>query len=412
MSEKRILYLSYDGMTDPLGQSQVLPYLAGLSRKGYRISLVSFEKKDKYRKWDAPIREMCAAENISWYPCRYTKAPLILSTLKDIGIMRKMASRLHKKQPFDLVHCRSYIAAIVGLWLKKRTGVPFIFDMRGFWADERVDGGLWHLSNPVSRWVYLYFKKKEREFLEEASAVVSLTHNAEKELRSWKNGKRQAPVYVIPCCVDMNLFDPGTITPADIAGKKKELMIDDKEMILSYIGSTGTWYLLDEMLLFFKKWRERFPSAVFLFVTPDPPGHIIHRAEKAGLPATALRIVSARRTEIPLYISVCDFSVFFIKPAYSKKASSPTKQAEIMAMGKPVICNAGIGDTDFIVDTCSSGVIVKNFAPAGLERGVAQAADASFDPLNIRKGAENFFSLQKGVRDYEAVYENVLNEKR
>ena len=40
-----ILYLSYDGMTDPLGQSQVLPYLAGLSKKGFRFHLISFENK-------------------------------------------------------------------------------------------------------------------------------------------------------------------------------------------------------------------------------------------------------------------------------------------------------------------------------------------------------------------------------
>jgi len=35
--EKQALYLSYDGMTDPLGQSQVLPYIIGLQKKGIFI---------------------------------------------------------------------------------------------------------------------------------------------------------------------------------------------------------------------------------------------------------------------------------------------------------------------------------------------------------------------------------------
>ena len=35
-------------MTDPLGQSQVLPYLAQLSKKGYAITLLSFEKRKRY----------------------------------------------------------------------------------------------------------------------------------------------------------------------------------------------------------------------------------------------------------------------------------------------------------------------------------------------------------------------------
>jgi len=46
----RILYISYDGMTDPLGQSQVIPYLIGLSQKGYVITIISCEKEDKFKK--------------------------------------------------------------------------------------------------------------------------------------------------------------------------------------------------------------------------------------------------------------------------------------------------------------------------------------------------------------------------
>ena len=41
---KNILYISYDGITDPLGQSQILPYISELSRKGLKFHLISFEK--------------------------------------------------------------------------------------------------------------------------------------------------------------------------------------------------------------------------------------------------------------------------------------------------------------------------------------------------------------------------------
>ena len=47
---KKILFLSYDGMTDPLGQSQVIPYLEGLSKSGYGITILSFEKKERFKK--------------------------------------------------------------------------------------------------------------------------------------------------------------------------------------------------------------------------------------------------------------------------------------------------------------------------------------------------------------------------
>ena len=47
-NEKKILYISYDGMTDPLGQSQVINYLIGLTKYGYIFHILSFEKKEKW----------------------------------------------------------------------------------------------------------------------------------------------------------------------------------------------------------------------------------------------------------------------------------------------------------------------------------------------------------------------------
>lgn len=40
--EKQALYLSYDGMTDPLGQSQVLPYIIGLQKKRHFVYTYQF----------------------------------------------------------------------------------------------------------------------------------------------------------------------------------------------------------------------------------------------------------------------------------------------------------------------------------------------------------------------------------
>lgn len=68
------------------------------------------------------------------------------------------------------------------------------------------------------------------------------------------------------------------------------------------------------------------------------------KAEKMGTPCSYLVQIAAKRKDVPVLISLMVASVFFILPAYSKKASSPTKQGELMAMGIPVICNDNIGD--------------------------------------------------------------------
>ena len=203
-----ILYISYDGMTDPLGQSQVLPYLVGLSAKGYSITLISCEKSERWQ-YKETVQAICTQHHINWQPLMYTRKPIILSTLKDIKKIQQSAIALHQKMAFDLVHCRSYIAALVGQKMKQKFDIPFLFDMRGFWADERVDGGLWNLKKPIYKRVYQYFKKKESQFLVQADAVVSLTHAAQEEIEKW--GLAHAPITVIPCCVDTQLFDPESL---------------------------------------------------------------------------------------------------------------------------------------------------------------------------------------------------------
>src|SRR5215218_3698063 len=85
---KTVLYLSYTGMTDPLGQSQVLPYLNGLSKTGkYKFVLVSFEKAKNFAQLGAFIKAYCQKAGIIWHPLSYTAKPPVWSTFKDVQRM-------------------------------------------------------------------------------------------------------------------------------------------------------------------------------------------------------------------------------------------------------------------------------------------------------------------------------------
>jgi len=407
-----ILYLSYDGMTDPLGQSQVLPYLTGLSKRGYEFTLISFEKEERFNQNKSIIEKICNDNNINWHPLAYTSKPPILSTIKDLRKLKSEIKKLHCEFHFDIVHCRSYITALAGIWMKKKWGIKFVFDMRGFWADERVDGNIWKLNNPVFKLVYNYFKKKEKAFLSKADYTISLTHNAEKVLHTWKEIENQPiPIKIIPCCVDMELFNPSLISKEAIQELRNEFTIPDGAKVLTYIGSIGTWYMLPEMLAFFKRWLLKNPASVFLFVTNDSPTIINDAANKAGLPLSAIRIQSVSRNDVPLYISLGDYSIFFIKPVFSKKASSPTKQGEIMAMGKPVICNSNVGDTDYVVNSFESGILINEFENTAYDKAIDEVKNGKqFNMSVIREGALQFFSLEEGINRYQEVYKSVLGE--
>src|SRR6185295_15294354 len=159
-----VLYLSYDGMTDPLGQSQVIPYLEGLTRIGYQITLMSFEKKEKLTKLGTHIKSILDKSGIKWEPLIFTKRPPIISKMYDVWKLKNKVKELYRRDRFDMVHCRSYVSADAALHLKRKFNVPFLFDMRGFWVDERVDNGQWNLSKPLYKYIYRSYKKKEKAY--------------------------------------------------------------------------------------------------------------------------------------------------------------------------------------------------------------------------------------------------------
>lgn len=398
-----ILYLSYDGMTDPLGQSQVLPYLKGISKAGYNVHLVSYEKADKFLKHQKFIQQICDEAGIHWHPQDYVLGGGLRSTLRQVFRMRKIAFYLHDKYRFQIVHCRSYIAALSGLALKKKKNVKFIFDMRGFWADERVDGGLWDLKNPLYKMIYSYFKRKEIQFFKEADYSISLTENGKSEILSWKELKSSPPeIEVIPCCVDLDLFDPNSTNSQD---KRSALGISDDTFVLGYVGSIGTWYMLPEMLDYFKSLLENRPDARFLFVTGESPSKIESLAESKGISKDHLIIHSALHKDVPAYISIMNMSIFFIRSSYSKKASSPTKQGEIMAMGIPLVCNSGIGDTDEIVRKYHAGTVIDSFNQESYKEAIHSSKKEN--TKEIIHGAYEYFSLDEGVKKYLKVYKSI-----
>ena len=320
-------------MTDPLGQSQVIPYLVGLSKKGFKIHILSCEKKKNYSENKVHISELLKKNNIDWHPVIYTKSPPVLSTLWDIWRMRRKAIRLHKKENFSIVHCRSYIPSIIGLHLKKAYQVKFIFDMRGFWADERLDGNIWNIKNPFYNFIYKYFKKKENLFLSNADYTISLTEKAKNIIQQWNTIPNQPiPIQVIPCCTDTDHFSRAKINPKTVNLLRNEIGISHDDFIISYLGSLGTWYLLDEMLLFFKLLLKSKPRSKFFFITHEDSQKIVNAALKQNIPIEKIIVKHANREELPSFLSLSNLSIFFIKPTFSKYASSPTKLGELLSM--------------------------------------------------------------------------------
>lgn len=404
-----ILYISYDGMTDSLGRSQVLPYLCGLATKGFNITIISAEKPMAFEQGRNEVEEIVKASKIDWQPIIYTKRPPIISTLIDILKIRRLAFKLHKTKQFGIVHCRSYISAFIGLAMKHKFGCRFVFDMRGFFADERVDGNIWNTKKLIYRKVYQYFKNKEKIFMTEADAIISLTNAAKSEILSWQlQNVDSEKITVIPCCADVNHFDFNKINDDTINEWRNKLNISDNQFVLSYLGSVGTWYMLPEMLSFFSQLLKIQQNAIFLFITRDSEKLIRTEAEKFCIPAEKIVVQPATRNQVPSLASLSNASLFFIKPVWSKKASSPTKLAELMALGIPCLTNSGVGDVDDIIRQNPIGVLIEGWSKNDYRLAIEKMLKLPLEGKAVaRQQACQQFSLQNGVNAYEKVYEKL-----
>ena len=184
----QVLYITYDGLLEPLGQSQVLAYMEKLAPE-WPVHILSFEKSkdrdDEPRM--AAMRARLRAAGIGWTPLAYHKSPSAPATAYDIAVGTLVALRLVLRLKVKIVHARSYVPALVALAVKRVAGVKFLFDMRGFWADERVDGGLW----PKNGRLYRIAKDLERRFLEAADHVVTLTMRAPAKSRGFHISKTE-----------------------------------------------------------------------------------------------------------------------------------------------------------------------------------------------------------------------------
>jgi glycosyltransferase involved in cell wall biosynthesis len=389
-----VLYISYSGMLEPLGQSQVLAYQERLVAD-HPVHIVSFERPDDWANsaQRMAVAKRMASSGIHWHPLRYHKRFSLLATFWDIFCGALIGWRLVRKHGLDIVHARSYVPSVMALLIKYLTGVRYVFDMRGFWVDERVDGGIW----PRAGRMYRGAKWFERRFLLAADHVVSLTQAGLRELAKFDylQGK-MPPASVIPTCADLSLFKP-KFSP-------------EGGLVLGYVGSVRTWYLFDEVVSAFRMLLELRPEARLLIINRNEHDYVRERLQTGGVPLDAVEIRSATHSEMPAQMARMHAGIFFIKPVFSKQASAPTKLGEFLGCGLPCLANAGVGDMADILETDRVGVAIASFDPASIRAGMARLLELVADTETTGRcvgAAQAHFSLEEGVRRYQAVYRSL-----
>jgi len=394
----KVLYISYDGIGDPLGRSQVLPYIKNLSQEGVEIYLVSFEKNIE-RKND--LDKELSGLGIRWIPLRYHKGP-IFAKIWDIAAGMSSAGTAIRKNRIRIVHSRGYVAGFIAMCLKKVFSLKFIFDMRGLWVDEMVDAGVLirnGLRYKIAKWV-------EKALLLSADEIIALTHALEDRIkRSLYPRGGTLPITIVPTCVDLELFYPARRKDTADAPFKDRFVV-------SYFGSIGTYYNLSAVLDFYKILPLRFKNAYILIMANNSHASVKKMICEKGIGPDSYYLGFAAHEEVPGWLRNADVSIIFYNRKYSKEGCCPTKLGESLACGVPVIINDGVGDCSSIVRERNIGVVIKDFTEASYLKAIDEVKQLFKDRENLSKrcriAAEELFSLDSGVEKYLAVYNKLV----
>lgn len=376
-----VAYVSYTGLTEPLGASQVLPYLHRLS-SDYRFTILSFEKKEgPVARQPSQVVSELESDGNRWVRLSYHQRGGILAKAWDIASGVRALRRLAGDDPYSLIHARGYVPAEIA---RRAGGAPFLFDIRGLQAEESVDAGAWREGGLK----YILTKRAEERLLAEASGIVTLTEAIRPYLESQSGLRNRKPPWsVIPCCVDLDLFK---FDPAARKRIRAEWSLEDGDCLFVFSGSIGTWYSLDAAARLAASHRR----GSLLVLTFGDRAIAEQECKRAGL--SKFKILGVSRAEMPAYLSAADVSICAVRPSLSKLASSPTKIAESLACGLPVMALRGVGDLDALSNSYPESVVILD-----------DPATARFTPPRRevpRAVAEAAFSLEVGARRYHDLY--------
>ena len=394
------LFISYDGLLDPLGESQILPYVCGLAR-GRRMCVLSFEKAARFSAGGAEMAARLREQGIEWRPLRFSRGAV--GKVWDLLRMYTVALWLGGRERLLVAHCRGHLAAQVGYMLKVVLGMRLLFDFRGLWVDERVDKGSWDLSRRPHRWAHAMFKRVERSLVRAADHIVVLTHAVVPTMQGM--GAQRQQITVIPCCADYTHFNV-----ADDFGRaaaRERLGLPRDGTVVCYLGSMGRMYMTEQFLDVAEAAVECGQVSAVLCITPDLES-IARAIEARGWDGRGIRhvAVAARRDQVPAMLAAADVLVSFFLPTPARIATSPTKMAECFAQGIPMVTNPGVGDVAALIACLQGGLLVDASDSRAMRQAAQRLQDvAALGGERLREASRPLLGLDHANAQYQSVYE-------
>jgi glycosyltransferase involved in cell wall biosynthesis len=366
----RICYLTFDSLSEGVGQSQIVPLIKGLAELGYTVTVMSFEKKK-----NSQLSSELLSSDITWLSFPFGKSGVR-------GLPLRIATMVRNLPNADIYHCRSDLPVLAVAIRRKR---PFVWDVRSLWYDQKV------IVDKKSRSkVFAFILRKLELFSARNASAVNVLAEPLLEVLLKRHQVLPTIRTVVPTSVDLEKF------------KLDTLEVPRRMILLS--GTLNNFYDLEST----KKILREFHNQGF---TVEWARGIESNTD--DLDETFIGTSMLVHSEMPEKIASSSFGLAICRTDCVEilKGVMPTKVAEFFAVGRPVIVSKGMGDLDRLIAQWRTGIVIKDGMSE--QEIVAKAKELLLDEElshRCRRLAEEHFSMQKAIVTYSNVYKSIYSK--
>lgn len=386
-----VLYLSFDGILEPLGYSQILSYLKSLS-KDNKITIISIEKNQDLQNVIhlKKIQNILLDFKIDWKYFIYKKNIFGKFFLVINIILNTYFIILQKK--IKIVHSRSYVMGLIAYLLNFINSFSHIFDIRGFWIEERIEWGLWKKKSLK----YFFFKFFENKIYNKSKIIVVLTKDAKKILLNKKlKNLNSANIYVIPTCVELN----NNI-------KKYNTQDPIKFTHLGALGSRYDFHMYLNIMSRILKRRNIFLS----IINKGEHKKINYLLKDYNINSKNYEIKYVSPYLINDEILNSNFGIFFPKKGFYLNAYFPTKLGEFLSNGVPIITCSINNHVNSIIKENKIGIIIDDLDDLNFEKFYFEITKILNDThISDRciNTAKKYFDIENANKIYSKIYSSL-----